>query len=172
MPKVSAAAACAAACAAALSIGLLATGCSGRSAPVEIPARSDDPRTLPHPTANDAARWADTVIPDNAIGGTSWSQRQAGVLEPGREPVITVPAEQAPAIVTIACVSGAGGELAYTVTADDSTLDTGEIPCASVDGTAEPRSIRGVPADATVELTAGDTGLYVYAVSPDAATDR
>lgn len=164
MPKLTPAAA---ACVAVLAFGMLTSGCAQRSAPVEIPTRSDDPRTLPRPTADDAAMWADGVIPENALGGATWTQREAGVLDPGREPVISVAADEAPAVVTIACVSGDGGTLSYTVTVAGSDTDTGEIPCAAVDEPARAHAIPAVPADATVELSAGATGLYVYAVSPD-----
>lgn len=162
----------AAACIALLSVGLLATGCAERSGPIQIPTRSDDPGTLPHPTVSDAVAWADGVIPDNAVGGTGWSQREAGVLEPGREPVITVSSDEAPALVSIACVSGAGGSMAYVVTVAGSPDDRGEVPCAAVDGTAAPQTLRDVPADATVALTAPGTGLFVYAVARDVDPSR
>ncbi|SDQ66192.1 hypothetical protein [Microbacterium sp. cf332] len=164
MPKLLPAAA---ACIAVLTFGMLASGCAQRTAPVEIPTRSDDPTTLPRPTADDAQRWADTVIPENALGGATWTQREAGVLEPGREPLITVAADEAPATVTIACVSGGGDDLAFTVVAGGATLDRGDVRCAAVDDDAEPLSIPDVPADATVELEAGATGLFVYTVSPN-----
>lgn len=164
MPKLIPAAA---ACVAVLAFGMLTSGCAQRTAPVEIPTRSDDPRTLPRPTADDAAVWADGVIPENALGGAAWTQREAGVLDPGREPVISVGPDEAPAVVTIACVSGGGGTLSYTVTAAGADTDGGEIPCAAVDETARTHTIPAVPADATVELSASATGLFVYAVSPD-----
>lgn len=164
MPKLFSAAA---AGVAVLAVGMLTCGCAERTPPVEIPPRSSDPGTLPRPTADDAVRWADTVIPENALGGATWTQRETGVLEPGREPIISVTAAEAPAIVTIACVSGSGGDLAYTVAAAGKVLASGEVVCAAVDENAEPHGIRDVPADATVELTASAAGLFVYSVTPD-----
>jgi hypothetical protein len=169
MPKLTSAAA---AGAAVLVVGMLASGCAQETAPVEIPTRSDDPRTLPQPTADDARQWADTVIPENALGGASWTQREAGVLEPGSEAIISVTAGEAPAVVTIACVTGSGSELAYTVTADGAAVESGKVPCAAVDGNAEPHGIRDVPAAAPVELSASATGLFVYAVTPDRHPER
>ncbi|QCR39321.1 hypothetical protein C1N74_02020 [Microbacterium sp. SGAir0570] len=155
-----------------LAVGMLACGCAERTPPVEVATPSDDARTLPRPTADDAQRWADTVIPENALGGASWTQREAGVLDPGGEPIIAVTAAEAPAIVTIACVTGSGSQLTYTVTANGETLDSGEATCAAVDENAEAHSIRDVPADATVELSASATGLFVYAVTPDRHPER
>ncbi|RKE64316.1 hypothetical protein DEU36_1539 [Microbacterium sp. AG238] len=155
-----------------LAVGVLASGCAQRTQPVEIPAPSDDTRTLPRPTADDAQRWADAVIPENALGGASWTQRETGVLEPGGEPIISVSAGEAPAVVTIACVTGSGSRLSYAVSAGGETLESGEVTCAAVDENAEAHPIRDVPADATVELTASATGLFVYAVTPDRHPER
>ncbi|MEH3089841.1 MAG: hypothetical protein PGN24_09685 [Microbacterium arborescens] len=162
----------AAACIALLTLGLVTTGCAERSGPIEIPTRSDDPGSLPRPTMADAVAWADGVIPDNAVGGTGWTQRQAGVLEPGREPLITVTSDEAPALVSIACISGAGGPMAYVVTVDGAQIDHGDVPCAAVDGTAAPQTLRDVPAEATIAFTAPGTGLFVYAVGRDRDPSR
>ncbi|QLD11572.1 hypothetical protein [Microbacterium oleivorans] len=169
MPKPTPAAA---ACIAVLALGLLTSGCSQRTAPVEIPTRSDDPQSLPRPTAEDAAAWADGVIPENALGGASWTQRASGVLDPGREPLIFVAADEAPALVSIACVTGADSTLSYTVTVAGDDIDRGDIPCAAVDEIASAHTLHDVPAEATVELDAGASGLFVYAVSPDADPAR
>ncbi|MDD7928632.1 hypothetical protein [Microbacterium thalli] len=169
MPKLTSAAA---ATVAVLVVGMLASGCSGSTPPIEVPTRSADPRSLPEPTLDDAVVWADAVIPENALGGAAWTQREAGVLAPGNEPIITVPADQAPAVVTIACVSGSGAELSYAVTAAGTDVERGEITCAAVDARAEPHTIADVPADATVELTSSASGLFVYAVAPDADPSR
>ncbi|MFS0713807.1 hypothetical protein ABC195_07975 [Microbacterium sp. 2P01SA-2] len=155
-----------------LAVGMLASGCAERTPPVEIPTPSDDARTLPRPTADDAQRWADTVIPENALGGASWTQREAGVLQPGGEPIISVAAGEAPALVSIACVTGSGSRMTYTVTAGGEAVDSGDVACAAVDENAEVHSIHDVPADATVELSASATGLFVYAVTPDRHPER
>lgn len=196
MPKLRTVAAAAAAL---LALGLSTTACSGRTDPVEIPTTPTDRPEHVEPTPADADAWADGILPDNAVGGSPYTAREAGVLQPGAEPVITLadaagpgpdtgsggpagsggsggsggsagPSGEAPLVtVTIACVTGAASTLGYTVSSPDGVLGEGEVACPAVGGRAQPHSIPGLPREAVVELDADAVGLYVWAVQP--ATD-
>ena len=157
----------AAGCATALAIGVLASGCTGRTGPVEVPTQNDVTQTLAEPTPDDAVQWADGVIPDNAVGGTRYVTREAGVLEPGAEPVVVLAGDAGSSSVTLACATRPESALSYAVVVSGAAVDEGTTECPRPGDPAQPHTIAGVPAGASVMLSAERSGLFVYAVTPE-----
>lgn len=159
--------------AALLALGLSTTACSGPTGPLEIPTTPGDQPERVDPTPADADAWADGILPENSVGGSPYTAREAGVLQPGAEPLIslaeTVGADALLATVTIACVTAEASVLDYTVTSADGVLGAGEVACPAAGERAEPHRIPDLPREATVELAADAVGLYVWAAQP--ATD-
>ncbi len=155
-----------------VALGILTSGCSGAAGPVEVPTRNDITHSLAAPTPADAEHWADGVIPDNAVGGTDYVAREAGVLTPGSEPVIVLAGDSGSSTVTIACTTPSASELAYAVVDGGVQVDAGAVACAALGDRAQTHAIAAVPAGATVTLGSAASGLYVYAVSPETSDTR
>lgn len=150
-----------------LAVGIFTSGCAGDAGPVEVPTQHDVTGPLAAPTPADAAQWADAVIPDNAPGGTDYLAREAGVLEPGAEPIIVLDGAEGTSTVTIACTTRAASALDYAVVSGGAEVDAGTVDCAPVGDPAVTHAVSSVPAGATVTLAAEASGLFVYAVSPE-----